>query len=343
MTSSLGDIRKSVRRNRRGMHYDPFRENISSFTTRPSSMKYRSGLGGSDSSSSSSKGNLSKSSIDRSLGIAERLVNFRRASENEGIDSLRSSLAGTRRHRMRREPRYSQVLQEDDASEYSAYSENTTSGLIYATKSMLINMMKCLLILFGVACIAIFFSIEREAKISIAAGKKYEHSGYDHVPFDPISSVLTKQRLDRLDSIANLTTAYDPRTEIPMFLDVRLSGATMVKRAMSKCFNLTLACDLGLRQPNFNEQELSVFSSEFMGFTGFYVNVDTSTTKGIRRATRLGLASSGLAEVVSTPFLQEGNDIFRSSNGTHARLFAMFAHPIARSIGHYYYIQHATW
>ena len=103
-----------------------------------------------------------------------------------------------------------------------------------------------------------------------------------------------------------------------------------------------MACELGLRQPNYNEEELAVFPSEYMGYTGFYVNVDTSTKKGIQRAQELNFTSSGLADAMSTPMLYEGIRVFRDGQ-TKARMFTVFAHPIARAVGYYHYIQQATW
>ena len=52
-----------------------------------------------------------------------------------------------------------------------------------------------------------------------------------------------------------------------------------------------------------------------------YVNIDTSTHEGIERARNLGLASSGLADVVLSPLLHEASSLFNLN--TKGRLFTM--------------------
>lgn len=56
-----------------------------------------------------------------------------------------------------------------------------------------------------------------------------------------------------------------------------------------------------------------------------YVNVDLTTAEGIDRAARLGLASSGLADLVISPRFHDISRIFSASN--QGRMFALFRHP----------------
>jgi hypothetical protein len=64
-----------------------------------------------------------------------------------------------------------------------------------------------------------------------------------------------------------------------------------------------------------------------------YVNVDTTTQAGIERAKKLGLISSGLTDVIVSPFLHDITTLFQSTN-THknAKCFTLLHHPIERAI-----------
>ena len=358
----LRDIR-SLRRNRTGMAHNAV-QTIRSAQNRTMlsgsagrTMKHRNVLGNSSNSSSngSSTGNTSyggSRSRKRSLGLAERLLDLRKPRDDtyEGVESMHHSLArnviaSTGRQTKNgstafRNPifqmRYSKLVQDEENFVPSQDQEGITG--VYVTSLLLKKMMKCLFILFITACCASFITMDYDAKATQIRLSQHE-TKYQHHINRP--SEIERTLLE-LDSISNLTMAYDPLTEIPLFIDIKLSGSTAVKRSISKCFNLTMACELGLRQPNYNEEELAVFPSEYMGYTGFYVNVDTSTKKGIQRAQELNFTSSGLADAMSTPMLYEGIRVFRDGQ-TKARMFTVFAHPIARAVGYYHYIQQATW
>ena len=80
-----------------------------------------------------------------------------------------------------------------------------------------------------------------------------------------------------------------------------------------------------------------------------YVNVDVTTPEGIQRASRLGFASSQLADVIFTPLiLESAESLFNDSKDTarssrKGRMFALFRHPIQRVTSIFYYLQSATW
>ena len=69
-----------------------------------------------------------------------------------------------------------------------------------------------------------------------------------------------------------------------------------------------------------------------------YVNVDMSTPPGIQRAKSLNLGSSGLPDVVVTPFLFETAEIF---DGIHesGKCFTLLRHPVDRAISLYHHYQ----
>ena len=73
-----------------------------------------------------------------------------------------------------------------------------------------------------------------------------------------------------------------------------------------------------------------------------YVNVDTTTNEGIQRASHLNLASSHLANVIISPhFHLLSSRIF--SPLAPGRMFALFRHPVDRSLSMYHYLAKASW
>lgn len=72
-----------------------------------------------------------------------------------------------------------------------------------------------------------------------------------------------------------------------------------------------------------------------------YVNVDTSSPEGIERARKLGLAESGLADVVVGTLLHEVSTIFTEEN--KGRMFTMFRHPVDRAVSLFHFVQDTQW
>ena len=145
-----------------------------------------------------------------------------------------------------------------------------------------------------------------------------------------------------LKPLRDLTIPYNKSIETPLFLDIPLTGSSAVKSTLSKCQSLSLACELGLQQPNYNEDTLDTFRSTREGFSAKYVNVDTSTPSGLQRAAKLDLLSQKLADVVTIPSLYDSTILFESEK-TPGRMFSIFAHPTAHAVAYFHYIKRATW
>mmetsp|Transcript_19802 Transcript_19802/g.24425 ORF Transcript_19802/g.24425 Transcript_19802/m.24425 type:complete len:520 (+) Transcript_19802:97-1656(+) len=154
-------------------------------------------------------------------------------------------------------------------------------------------------------------------------------------------TVMTNSTFTLLDHIQDLSTPYNKGNETPLFLDISLTGSSVVKKALSKCHNLVLACEFGLQQPNYSEDTLSIFSSTRQRFNATYINVDTSTSLGLQRAAKLNLVSSHIADVITVNSPYDSSIIFQTDSA--ARMFVVFSHPTARAIGYYEYIKRATW
>lgn len=72
-----------------------------------------------------------------------------------------------------------------------------------------------------------------------------------------------------------------------------------------------------------------------------YVNVNTATTDGIKRAKKLGLASTGLADAVVGTLLHEVATIFPPEN--KGRMFTLFRHPVERAVSLFHFLQDTRW
>ena len=56
-----------------------------------------------------------------------------------------------------------------------------------------------------------------------------------------------------LSHLTNLTQVYNPKIETPYFWDVHFSGESIAEHVFTSCHELVLACEFGLRQPDYNE------------------------------------------------------------------------------------------
>lgn len=167
---------------------------------------------------------------------------------------------------------------------------------------------------------------------------------------EPSTSAPESQQLSRgnrlgarvpkaLKYLADLSTTYNPRIEVPYFWDIHFAGESLAESVFSKCHFLIQACEHGLKQPNYNEEKLEVFEMED---GAIYVNVDTYTKSGIQRAKELRLAETKMADVTISPYLHLFvSSIFSSQQ--QGRMFALFRDPIDRAISMYNYLPTASW
>jgi hypothetical protein len=353
-------------------------------------------------SSSSSSGTNSKESTSRRIrkfnptqfpkneNLVLQNLKLHDEANNEGLESMHHSLARSIISKASqstaassrksdnypfRNPlfkmRYSRLVQDEETSldhDDQEYYHEGIFGILVA-KHILRKLMKCLAILFITVCFTSILAMEGDLyKFSNRNIPQHDDKYQSQMGMYDGTNVtlyhVINNRVRLLDSFSNLTEPFDKKQEIPFFLDVKLTGSEVVKRSISKCMQLSMACELGLRQPDFKEDELQVFSSLFQGYNGLYVNVDVSTKSGIERAKKLNLTQSHLADVISMNMLYEGNKLFKpeidsalveSYNGDSVkakdedsdlkkgRIFTIFSHPISRAIAHYHYMKEATW
>ena len=75
-----------------------------------------------------------------------------------------------------------------------------------------------------------------------------------------------------------------------------------------------------------------------VGAGGQYVNVDMSTPAGIQRAKDMNLGTSGMADVISTPFIYETAEIFQGIPES-GKCFTLLRHPVDRAVSLYHLYQ----
>ena len=76
--------------------------------------------------------------------------------------------------------------------------------------------------------------------------------------------------------------------------------------------------------------------------TGNYVNVDTSSREGLKRAAEMKLVQSGKADLIFTTDVKFAVETLFDKDH-QGRLFALFRHPIHRLVSKFYYMQSAVW
>lgn len=159
-------------------------------------------------------------------------------------------------------------------------------------------------------------------------------ANYDH-------SVALPPALEGLTEVYD--TEYDTEYDVPVFWHVSKSGGTTMVDIFSTCLKFVVASEVGVLEGHDKDEKLAVVELN-EGLR--YVNVDTTTSDGIRRAATMGLVPSGMADVIVTPLFFEAVDrLFASSaeKKHRGRAFTVLRHPVHRAASMFYYLQNATW
>ena len=125
-------------------------------------------------------------------------------------------------------------------------------------------------------------------------------------------------------NLISVTEWPNPSAETALFWHIPKSGGTTAKR-MYECLGQTLANRLGA-DPRFGhdkDEEIVVFQPFKSKPDIKFVNVDTTTKKGLLRAAELNLVASGKADMIFTSDINFAADHLFDS-GHRARIFALF-------------------
>ena len=181
--------------------------------------------------------------------------------------------------------------------------------------------------------------------------KEYEQAGFSTTLSTTTSATSTisssSQSLDNvqlsksLQFLANITTAFNTTSDVPLFFHIPRSGGSTIKDILGMCMGKVEATDVGVRNHRLklgSEYVLQVVNSDD---GAAFVNVDTSTAKGIHRAKRMGLVESRLAEVIVSQHLHPVSTLFNAEQ--QGRMFTMIRHPIERAVSMFHYLGVANW
>jgi len=149
--------------------------------------------------------------------------------------------------------------------------------------------------------------------------------------------------LVELDNFRDITEPLR-ESDLPIFLHIPKAGGSTVKDIIGTCHRFVMASEKGILDGHGDDADISIVypgGGPIGQDRSPFVNVDTTTLRGIARAKEMGFTDSGFADAVITPFIYEVNDLMTPTS--KGRLFTVFRHPIERAISMFYYIQIADW
>ena len=148
-----------------------------------------------------------------------------------------------------------------------------------------------------------------------------------------IEREIAEDKMPYLGPLRYFEEVRDPprRTDVPFFFHIPRSGGQTFKDIAGQCLNRVLASEVGIRDGHGQDPTLAVVEIE----GNRYVNVDTTSTSGLDRAVELGMASSGMAEMVASSYMKEAGVLFDLQH--QGRAFTVIRHPVERAVSMYYY------
>jgi len=115
------------------------------------------------------------------------------------------------------------------------------------------------------------------------------------------------------------------------------SAGTTMKHILATCLGRIITTEIGGLDGHQSDEKLQMIRLPH----GVFLNVDTTTPSGLKRAQGMGLAQSKMADVIFTPYVPEAAILFDSNH--RGRFFTILREPVDRMISLYYYKRLATW
>jgi len=139
-----------------------------------------------------------------------------------------------------------------------------------------------------------------------------------------------------LTPLHHFADVRDPprQTDTAFFFHVPRSGGSTVKDMLGKCMRLVQSSEVGVRDGHDRDTTLQVLTVQ----ENKYVNVDTTTIPGIQRAVDLGLAQSGMSDLIVSSYFHDSAALFDLQH--QGRAFVMLRNPIDRAVSMYYHRLH---
>lgn len=190
-----------------------------------------------------------------------------------------------------------------------------------------------------------------DSRMTLATTSSFEHksvvtSEILSKAYETAGFATTAKHLDDIgrspswmNLLADVSNVPVNATDLPFFFHIPRSGGSTVKDILGRCYGFTQASDLGGRkQGSFRAASLEVMHADD---GAAYINVDTSTAEGIRKAKRVGLVESGVANVIASPHFYPAASLFNADQ--EGRCFTMIRHPIERAVSMFHYLAVAKW
>ena len=133
-----------------------------------------------------------------------------------------------------------------------------------------------------------------------------------------------------LKHFADVTDPNRP-SDAAYFFHVPRAGGSTFKVIIGKCLQLVQSSEVGVRDGHGTDPQLQVLEIQ----ESQYVNVDTTTIPGIQRAVDLGLAASGLANVIVSSYLHESAALFDLNH--QGRAIILLRDPVERATSMYWH------
>jgi len=108
--------------------------------------------------------------------------------------------------------------------------------------------------------------------------------------------------------------------------DTKRSGANSLKEILTYCLKLVLASETA--ENHQEAQSLEIYST--LDNTGRFVNVNSETHDGLKRAQQIGVVESELVQVISTPYIAEASALF-ADKARSGRIFVLLRHPVEQA------------
>ena len=142
---------------------------------------------------------------------------------------------------------------------------------------------------------------------------------------------------EQLNGYAEMVEPYNSDRDLPVFWHVPKSGGTTLQDLLMHCVGMVGANEVGGPYAK-DTPPVEVVQMEN---GNRYVNVDMASPVGIRHAKDMGIAQSGLANVVLTSWFDQAASVFDDQH--KGRCFTLLRHPIRRAVSMFYYLKDATW
>lgn len=125
----------------------------------------------------------------------------------------------------------------------------------------------------------------------------------------------------------------------PLFFHIPKAGGTTIQDLTAFCLHLVTASEVGAVNGHDKDTKIGKFSFDD-GAT--FVNVDTTSKGGLKRAHDLGFVKADLADLVITGFIPQATHALFDEDHK-ASMFTIFRRPADRAVSLFYYLQDATW